>query len=96
MLVLFYIAIGTGFNFCLMSKESQRFRVASEMFVLLFFVLMAHSAYGDVSYSLPEEMKRGSVIRNIAKDLGLDVNRLSSRKLALILKVTENDTVTLI
>ncbi len=80
MLVLFYIAIGTGFNFCLMSKESQRFRVASEMFGLLFFVLMAHSAYGDVSYSLPEEMKRGSVIGNIAKDLGLDVNRLSSRK----------------
>ncbi len=63
-----------------MSKESQRFRVASEMFGLLFFVLMAHSAYGDVSYSLPEEMKRGSVIGNIAKDLGLDVNRLSSRK----------------
>ncbi len=50
------------------------------MFGLLFFVLMAHSAYGDVSYSLPEEMKRGSVIGNIAKDLGLDVNRLSSRK----------------
>ncbi len=41
---------------------------------------MAHTAYGDVSYSLPEEMKRGSVIGNIAKDLGLDVNRLSSRK----------------
>ncbi|XP_051774616.1 protocadherin gamma-A11-like isoform X38 [Ctenopharyngodon idella] len=50
------------------------------MFGLLFFVLMAHTAYGDVSYSFPEEMKRGSVIGNIAKDLGLDVNRLSSRK----------------
>ncbi|XP_051774629.1 protocadherin beta-15-like isoform X5 [Ctenopharyngodon idella] len=53
---------------------------AVEMFGLLFFVLMAHTAYGDVSYSFPEEMKRGSVIGNIAKDLGLDVNRLSSRK----------------
>ncbi|XP_073677177.1 protocadherin gamma-A4-like isoform X38 [Garra rufa] len=50
------------------------------MFGLLFFVLMAHTAFGDVSYSFPEEMKRGSVIGNIAKDLGLDVNRLSSRK----------------
>ncbi|XP_042593839.1 protocadherin beta-15-like [Cyprinus carpio] len=48
------------------------------MFGFLFFVLMAHTAYGDVSYSVPEEMKRGSVIGNIAKDLGLDVNRLSS------------------
>ncbi len=54
--------------------------VAGKMFGLLFFVLMAHTAYGDVSYSFPEEMKRGSVIGNIAKDLGLDVNRLSSRK----------------
>ncbi|XP_016426498.1 protocadherin gamma-A12-like [Sinocyclocheilus rhinocerous] len=50
------------------------------MFCLLFFVLMAHTAYGEVIYSFPEEMKRGSVIGNIAKDLGLDVNRLSSRK----------------
>ncbi|XP_051506070.1 protocadherin beta-16-like isoform X27 [Myxocyprinus asiaticus] len=58
----------------------QSFWVAHEMFGLLFFVLMAHTAYGDVSYSFPEEMKRGSVIGNIAKDLGLDVNRLSSRK----------------
>ncbi|TRY82317.1 hypothetical protein DNTS_005143 [Danionella cerebrum] len=50
------------------------------MFALLFLVLIAHSASGDVSYSFPEEMKRGSVIGNIAKDLGIDVNRLSSRK----------------
>ncbi|XP_028271961.1 protocadherin gamma-A11-like isoform X13 [Parambassis ranga] len=35
---------------------------------------------GDVSYSIPEEMKRGSVIGNIAKDLGLDLGRLSARK----------------
>ncbi|XP_073677171.1 protocadherin gamma-A4-like isoform X32 [Garra rufa] len=48
--------------------------------LLCFCVMMAHTAYGDVSYSFPEEMKRGSVIGNIAKDLGLDVNRLSSRK----------------
>ncbi len=45
-----------------------------------FVVLMAHSAYGDVSYSFPEEMKRGSVIGNIAKDLGLGMDKLSSRE----------------
>ncbi|XP_023251882.1 protocadherin beta-16-like [Seriola lalandi dorsalis] len=33
-----------------------------------------------VSYSVLEEMKRGSVIGNIAKDLGLDLGRLSARK----------------
>ncbi|XP_067455371.1 protocadherin gamma-A11-like isoform X40 [Thunnus thynnus] len=42
--------------------------------------LVLHIVYGDVSYSIPEEMKRGSVIGNIAKDLGLDLGRLSARK----------------
>ncbi|XP_042181737.1 protocadherin gamma-A10-like [Oncorhynchus tshawytscha] len=45
-----------------------------------FFLLPLHSAYGDVSYSVPEEMKRGSVIGNIAKDIGLVASRLSARK----------------
>ncbi|XP_071001261.1 protocadherin gamma-A12-like [Oncorhynchus clarkii lewisi] len=45
-----------------------------------FFLLPLHSAYGDVSYSFPEEMKRGSVIGNIANDLGLEASRLSARK----------------
>ncbi|KAK7922735.1 hypothetical protein WMY93_009637 [Mugilogobius chulae] len=35
---------------------------------------------GDVSYSVPEEMKRGSVIGNIAKEIGLDLGRLSARR----------------
>uniref|UniRef100_A0A4W6EWV8 Cadherin domain-containing protein n=1 Tax=Lates calcarifer TaxID=8187 RepID=A0A4W6EWV8_LATCA len=47
---------------------------------LAFIFLAIHPVYGDVSYSIPEEMKRGSVIGNIAKDLGLDLGRLSARK----------------
>ncbi|XP_052430046.1 protocadherin beta-16-like isoform X14 [Carassius gibelio] len=70
----------TGSDFWLIFQEFQRFSASAEMFGLLFFVLMAHTVNGDVSYSFPEEMKRGSVIGNIAKDLGLDVNRLSYRK----------------
>ncbi|KAA0709744.1 Protocadherin gamma-A10 [Triplophysa tibetana] len=54
--------------------------VRFELLAFLFVSHMAHTANGDVSYSIPEEMKRGSVIGNIAKDLGLDVNRLSTRK----------------
>ncbi|XP_034453230.1 protocadherin gamma-A12-like isoform X22 [Hippoglossus hippoglossus] len=44
------------------------------------FILTLHLVYGDLSYSTPEEMKRGSVIGNIAKDLSLDMRTLSSRK----------------
>ncbi|XP_030000793.1 protocadherin beta-16-like isoform X29 [Sphaeramia orbicularis] len=46
----------------------------------VFVFLTVHSIHGDVSYSIPEEMKRGSVIGNIAKDFGLDVGRLSARR----------------
>ncbi|XP_061090034.1 protocadherin gamma-A11-like [Conger conger] len=35
---------------------------------------------GDISFSIPEEMKRGSVIGNIAKDIGVDVKSLSARE----------------
>ncbi|XP_070693494.1 uncharacterized protein [Pempheris klunzingeri] len=43
-------------------------------------LLSLHLANGDISYSFPEETKRGSVIGNIAKDLGLETSRLSARK----------------
>ncbi|XP_069387751.1 protocadherin gamma-A12-like isoform X43 [Paralichthys olivaceus] len=44
------------------------------------FILTLHLVYGDLSYSTPEEMKRGSVIGNVAKDLGIDLRTLSSRQ----------------
>ncbi|XP_034400119.1 protocadherin beta-16-like [Cyclopterus lumpus] len=44
------------------------------------FTVALHLVNGDLSYSIPEEMKRESVIGNIAKDLGLDLETLSSRK----------------
>nr|XP_040030498.1 protocadherin gamma-A4-like [Gasterosteus aculeatus aculeatus] len=46
----------------------------------VFFFVVVQSAHGDLSYSVQEELKRGSVIGNIAKDLGLEVGRLSARK----------------
>ncbi|XP_027864330.1 protocadherin gamma-A10-like [Xiphophorus couchianus] len=46
-------------------------------FLFIFWINVAH---GDMSYSFPEEMKRGSVIGNIAKDLGLQTGALSTRR----------------
>ncbi|XP_041948148.1 protocadherin beta-16-like isoform X20 [Alosa sapidissima] len=41
---------------------------------------------GDLSYSIPEEMKRGAVVGNIAKDLALDARGLSRRNARIDLK----------
>ncbi|XP_074529694.1 protocadherin gamma-A11-like isoform X12 [Halichoeres trimaculatus] len=49
--------------------------------VLLFLLLLClSSVLGQVSYSIPEEMSKGSVVGNIANDLGLDLKRLKSGK----------------
>ncbi|XP_029969012.1 protocadherin gamma-A12-like [Salarias fasciatus] len=47
--------------------------------VWLVFFSLWHTAHGDVSYSFQEEMKRGSFIGNIVRDLNLDLSKLHSR-----------------
>ncbi|XP_034036981.1 protocadherin gamma-A6-like isoform X32 [Thalassophryne amazonica] len=47
---------------------------------LFFSAFLLGSACGQVSYSIPEEMPKGSLVGNIAKDFGLDVKRLKSGK----------------
>uniref|UniRef100_A0A3Q1BRH7 Cadherin domain-containing protein n=1 Tax=Amphiprion ocellaris TaxID=80972 RepID=A0A3Q1BRH7_AMPOC len=49
--------------------------------VLLFVsVLSVSSVLGQVSYTIPEEMHKGSLVGNIAQDLGLQIKRLASGK----------------
>ncbi|XP_061786350.2 protocadherin gamma-A11-like [Nerophis lumbriciformis] len=59
-----------------LTMDSRRFLMGTFYYVLF----LLHAAYGDVSFSFPEEMKRGSVIGNLAKDLGLEASALSARK----------------
>ncbi|XP_008303207.1 protocadherin beta-8-like [Stegastes partitus] len=50
----------------------------SRQVLLIISVLSLGAALGQVSYSIPEEMAKGSFVGNIAQDLGLDVKRLKS------------------
>ncbi|KAM9498255.1 protocadherin gamma-A12-like isoform 31-T31 [Salvelinus alpinus] len=59
------------------------FTVSAFVLHLAFVLSQIRISNGDMTYSIPEEMKRGSVVGNIAKDLGLDAKRLSARKARL-------------
>ncbi|XP_045887282.1 protocadherin gamma-A11-like [Micropterus dolomieu] len=44
------------------------------------FAVFVHITTADLSYSVPEEMRPGSIVGNIAKDLGLEGGKLVARK----------------
>ncbi|XP_063060209.1 protocadherin gamma-C5-like [Engraulis encrasicolus] len=46
-------------------------------------LLLWRTAECQIRYTIPEELKEGSVVGNIAKDLELDVSSISSRKLRI-------------
>ncbi|XP_028445922.1 protocadherin beta-16-like [Perca flavescens] len=56
------------------------YSAACRLYSFAFFIQLLHIGNGDVVFSIPEEMKPGSVIGNIAKHLGLNVGKLSARK----------------
>ncbi|XP_014853942.1 PREDICTED: protocadherin gamma-A11-like [Poecilia mexicana] len=51
---------------------------------LLFFCYICHFVTGHMRYSIPEEMKKGSLIGNVAQDLGLDLKRLRSGRARIV------------
>lgn len=54
------------------------------MLLSLIFVV----SLGEVRYVLPEEMQRGSVIGNVARDLGLEVTALDARRARVVAEGT--------
>ncbi|XP_069387224.1 protocadherin alpha-C2-like [Paralichthys olivaceus] len=51
--------------------------------VLVLFSFVRNISSSVTHYSIPEEMKEGSVVANLATDLGLDVKTLNQRKMRL-------------
>ncbi|XP_075131397.1 protocadherin gamma-B2-like isoform X10 [Leptodactylus fuscus] len=50
---------------------------------------LCHSVSGQIHYSINEELRKGSIVGNVAKDLQLDVKDLSRRKLRIVSKISE-------
>ncbi|KAM3924871.1 protocadherin gamma-B5-like [Leptodactylus fuscus] len=50
---------------------------------------LCHSVSGQIHYSINEELRKGSIVGNVAKDLQLDVKDLSRRKLRIVSKIPE-------
>ncbi|XP_036379666.1 protocadherin alpha-C2-like [Megalops cyprinoides] len=50
---------------------------------VLVFSAILNAAFSVTHYSIPEEMEEGSVVANLATDLGLEVNTLAKRKMRL-------------
>ncbi|CAK6983708.1 uncharacterized protein LOC121902236, partial [Scomber scombrus] len=52
--------------------------------MLLFWLYYFSVVAGQIRYSIPEEMKKGSLIGNVAQDLGLDLKRLHSGRARIV------------
>nr|XP_057919294.1 protocadherin gamma-B4-like isoform X2 [Doryrhamphus excisus] len=59
-----------------------RWRRAAFLFV--FFCFFLNGTEAQIRYSIPEEMKKGSIVGNVAQDLGLDVKRLRSGRARIV------------
>ncbi|XP_051925845.1 protocadherin gamma-A12-like isoform X7 [Hippocampus zosterae] len=51
---------------------------------LVFLLRLVTTVGGQIRYSIPEEMKKGSVIGNVAQDIGLDIKRLISGRARIV------------
>ncbi|KAM8732223.1 protocadherin alpha-8-like isoform 16-T16 [Acanthopagrus schlegelii] len=66
-------------------QRQTRGRVSSLFcFQFALLLLVGKRALGEIRYSVPEEVKEGTAVGNVAKDLGLDVSSLSDRRFRVV------------
>nr|XP_029516670.1 protocadherin beta-16-like [Oncorhynchus nerka] len=61
-----------------------RMRCGLRWQVLVSLLYLSHTVSSQIRYSIPEEMKKGSLIGNVAQDLGLDLKRLSAGRARIV------------
>ncbi|XP_069388119.1 protocadherin alpha-2-like isoform X24 [Paralichthys olivaceus] len=63
------------------TRPSDRFWFS---FYSALLMLFGKQASAQIRYSVPEEVKHGTVVGNVAKDLGLDINSLTDRRFRVV------------
>ncbi|XP_035983583.1 protocadherin beta-15-like [Fundulus heteroclitus] len=66
-----------------MAIRSRSSHYSWRVCLLHLLLIVAKQAAADLRYSVPEEMKEGTVVGNIAKDLGLEKAHLTDRRLRI-------------
>ncbi|XP_007543298.1 protocadherin gamma-A12-like, partial [Poecilia formosa] len=60
---------------------------------LLFVLFVEHCTQGELTYSVQEELKHGSIIANVARDLGLESQGIDVRKARVEMEGSEKEYI---
>ncbi|XP_030595503.1 protocadherin beta-16-like [Archocentrus centrarchus] len=64
--------------------RGAKWRMSLTANLCIFHVLFLYRVEAQIRYSIPEELKTGSLVGNVAQDLGLDLRRLRSGRARIV------------